>query len=220
MHETVRPSDPAPARSVRDGQTPPCCKTHAGGNCHGSASHGDDVRRTWLAVGLLSVVTLVGLTAGTALGLIPARPQQGYEVISPTVANRMLAADAEAVFVDVRSRAEYVLQGHAVGTYNLPIMRWNDRTGGMDPNPEFVAQMAAKYGKDRTLVLICRSGHRSGRAAAALAEAGYTHLYSVQGGMSGTRDDHGKPVKGWQQEGLPMISDPQPERWLDGTGGV
>jgi len=37
--------------------------------------------------------------------------------------------------------------------------------------------------KDTPVLVICRSGGRSGRAAAALATMGYQHVYNMAGGM-------------------------------------
>ena len=47
---------------------------------------------------------------------------------------------------------------------------------GMTPNAEFLAVVEALYPKDARLVLGCRSGQRSMRAADVLSGAGYTGL--------------------------------------------
>jgi len=52
---------------------------------------------------------------------------------------------------------------------------------------------AASWNRDEPLLVFCRSGARSGRAAVALRRAGFTHVASVQGGMLR-----------WDQLGLPL----------------
>lgn len=52
---------------------------------------------------------------------------------------------------------------------------------------------AATWDRNRPTLLICRSGNRSGRVAAALAAAGFTRLYNLAGGMIA-----------WNERGLPV----------------
>lgn len=46
-----------------------------------------------------------------------------------------------------------------------------------------VPQHAGNWGKEEPLVIICRSGGRSGRVAAWLNQQGYTNVVSMAGGM-------------------------------------
>lgn len=46
-----------------------------------------------------------------------------------------------------------------------------------------IEQAARGWDRDQELVLICRSGNRSGQAAAALARLGFTRLWNLTGGM-------------------------------------
>jgi rhodanese-related sulfurtransferase len=46
-----------------------------------------------------------------------------------------------------------------------------------------VIAAAATWDRTAELVLVCRSGNRSGRVAAALAAAGFTHVINMDGGM-------------------------------------
>lgn len=72
-----------------------------------------------------------------------------------------------ALLVDVRS-AEEVKSGALVGAINIP-------------HTAIVPGLAAQQTpKDQPIVLYCRSGNRSGKAAAALKEAGYTQV--INGG--------------------------------------
>ncbi|HEY0592857.1 MAG TPA: rhodanese-like domain-containing protein, partial [Thermoanaerobaculia bacterium] len=47
--------------------------------------------------------------------------------------------------------------------------------------------------KDREIVLVCRSGNRSGKAQRILAERGYTGLENMEGGMLAW-EKHGYPI--------------------------
>ncbi len=47
--------------------------------------------------------------------------------------------------------------------------------------------------KDKPILCICRSGHRSVPAARRLIKAGYSEVYSVKGG-----------IRAWQRHGLPI----------------
>jgi rhodanese-related sulfurtransferase len=88
------------------------------------------------------------------------------------------------VLLDVREDDEWAA-GHAPGAVHLPLSRLHP-----DHLPE----------ADRLLV-ICRSGNRSGQAAAALARAGYD-ASNVAGGMNA-----------WAAQGLPVVR-------LDGRPGT
>ena len=58
------------------------------------------------------------------------------------------------------------------------------------------------------VILICRSGDRSARAADLLANAGYTQVYSITDGFEGDAAKDGpqagqRIVNGWKNAGLP-----------------
>jgi rhodanese-related sulfurtransferase len=75
---------------------------------------------------------------------------------------------------------------------------------GMAPNPEFMNVVEALYPKDAKLVLGCRSGGRSLRAAEMLAAAGYTNVVDQRAGYEGARDAFGQMTEqGWATAGLP-----------------
>ncbi len=60
-------------------------------------------------------------------------------------------------------------------------------------------------GKQRTVLLICRSGKRSGDAARVLQAAGFTEVVNVVHGFEGDLNDDFKRslVNGWRHDGLP-----------------
>ena len=74
---------------------------------------------------------------------------------------------ADAWLLDVREHEEWIA-GHAPGARHIPLSQLGAR--------------AAEIPQDQQIYVICRSGHRSGRAAQALAGAGWTAV-NVAGGM-------------------------------------
>jgi SulP family sulfate permease len=74
----------------------------------------------------------------------------------------------DPVLVDVRELTEYE-KGHIPHTTLIPLRKI--REDGMH------------LPKDRTVVLICRSGRRSTLAAIILQDLGYTNIYNMKGGM-------------------------------------
>jgi len=73
-----------------------------------------------------------------------------------------------AQLIDVRQPDE-VAGGTLPGAVNIPLDQLEDRVGEVDP--------------DRRVVLLCRSGNRSGTAAQFLASQGYGDLVNLAGGM-------------------------------------
>jgi rhodanese-related sulfurtransferase len=106
-------------------------------------------------------------------------------------------------YIDVRSIPEFE-GGHPAGAYNVPI---NHRgPSGMSPNPDFLEVMEASFSKTQDrLVLGCRSGQRSLRAAEVLSAAGFEHVVDMRGGFEGERDAKGNvSCAGWQARALPV----------------
>ena len=130
------------------------------------------------------------------------------------------AAPTTVFIVDVRTPEEYDFLGHPAMAANVPFMLW---TGVFDaakkayplaPNPKFVELMKQRYAATDTLVLLCRSGHRSAAAANTLAEAGFTRVYSIVDGFEGDKvadkasPDYGKRLKdGWRNSKAPWTQD-------------
>lgn len=83
---------------------------------------------------------------------------------------RMEAGDV--IVLDVREQEEYD-SGHIPGAVLLPL-------GAIDG--ESAAEVIPK--KDATVLVYCRSGSRSKRAAKALVELGYTGVYEFGGIMT------------------------------------
>ncbi len=116
----------------------------------------------------------------------------------------MIAADPSILFLDVRSREEFV-EGHPQGAVNVPVAE-PDEYGQMAPNPDFVAVVRALAADPkRTILASCAMGGRSRMACQILEGAGWSSLYNVDGGYGGRRNPILRTlvVPGWQDAGLP-----------------
>ena len=121
-----------------------------------------------------------------------------YQNVSPTEAKELLASDAGAVYIDVRSIPEYE-SGHPAGAFNIPVM--HRHAVGMVPNPDFVRVVQGHFAADAKLLVGCQSGARSMHACEALVTAGFTDVANVTAGFGGSRTE-----RGWQALGLPVES--------------
>lgn len=120
---------------------------------------------------------------------------------SPEEANK-LVTEQGYTHVDVRTEAEYAA-GHPAGALNVPVMLAGP--SGMSPNPDFVRIMNGLFAKDAKIVVGCRSGARSLRAAEMLAADGFTSVVDQRAGFEGPKDPMGRPIEpGWKSAGLPV----------------
>ena len=120
--------------------------------------------------------------------------------ISPAEAKQLV--DEGWIYLDVRSEPEFAA-GHPSGAQNVPLMHAGPR--GMTPNTDFLPMVEALYAKDAKLVLGCKSGGRSLRAAEMLTGAGYTSVVDQRAGFEGSRDAFGQLGEpGWAPAGLPV----------------
>jgi rhodanese-related sulfurtransferase len=76
----------------------------------------------------------------------------------------------ETIVLDVRSPME-LMQGKIEGAENIDLM-----------SATFEAQMAA-LPKDKTYLVYCRSGNRSGQACQILTQLGFEKVYNLNGGL-------------------------------------
>ncbi|MGZ3418573.1 MAG: rhodanese-like domain-containing protein [Polyangiales bacterium] len=123
--------------------------------------------------------------------------------VPPAEAQRLVDEEGY-VYVDVRSVPEFEAE-HPIGAANVPLM--NAGPGGMEPNRDFLGVMSATFPKDAKLVLGCKSGNRSLRAANVLVQQGWTHVVDQRAGFEGARDPFGQLTEqGWKAAGLPVTS--------------
>ena len=142
-------------------------------------------------------------------------PQQAYDM--------KIKGKDSVLFLDIRTRAEAMYVGMPTDADALvpyvehpEIMNgWDEKRTmySLEPNQDFVPEFERrlkekKLGKDATIILICRSGDRSSKAADRLEMAGYKQVYSVAEGFEGDTAKGGpkdgqRAVNGWKNTNLP-----------------
>ncbi len=113
-------------------------------------------------------------------------------------------------YVDVRSESEFA-EGRPAGSLNIPIAHLGG--GGMTPNPDFLPVMEKTFAKDAKIVVGCKAGGRSLRAAQALVGAGFTNVIDQRAGWDGAQGQFGQAGEpGWSRVGLPAEKGAAPGR--------
>jgi rhodanese-related sulfurtransferase len=133
------------------------------------------------------------------------------KIVTIEEAEKLIAAGA--TFVDVRTPEEFA-DGHVPGAVNVPVSL--TVAGGMAPNAEFVSLMTALFEKNAPLVVSCKAGGRSARAAALLGQAGFDDVSDMSVGFEGKRDPFGRALPGWRQEGRDIETDATDEQTYAG----
>jgi rhodanese-related sulfurtransferase len=113
----------------------------------------------------LALVVILGLLAGTSLGA----GLQGVKEIEPLEAIQLVNRQG-GIFLDVRVPEEYQ-QGHVVNAVHIPLAQISDNLKRLE-----------KY-RAKPVIMICRSGARSGQASRALRKHGLEAVYNLKGGM-------------------------------------
>ena len=168
-------------------------------------------------------VVAVGLAIWPALTLaydVPVAKQTklGKYLTANDAAAVVTAERSQVLFLDIRTLSEVQYVGY---TSEIDaVVPWVElsKSGDWDENaarlklekndrftPAVEKLLAAKgLSKDSKVVLICRSGDRTARAADQLAAAGYSNVYSVVDGFEGDLSSDGRrTVNGWKNAGLP-----------------
>ena len=125
----------------------------------------------------------------------------------PKMAVERLQSNSQALFVDVRSKAEYKYVGFPENSILIP---WIDDPD-WEPNPEAFSEavMQELDGRenlsDTEIILICRSGFRSNEALKCLENKGFTQVSHIASGFEGDLDenDHRGNLNGWRHDGMP-----------------
>lgn len=121
--------------------------------------------------------------------------------LTPTEAHEVLLLAPGAALVDVRTRAELDFVGRIPGAVEI---EWQSYPG-FALNTHFLDELRRQVDRESLLLFICRSAHRSHRAAMAATEAGCPDCYNVLEGFEGDCDTmgHRGKVGGWRAAGLP-----------------
>jgi rhodanese-related sulfurtransferase len=127
----------------------------------------------------------------------------------------------QVYFIDVRTQAEVEFLGMPSNAdTNIPYMtndldEWDGDNGRFKkvPNSNFAVAVEEKIeeaglDKDSEIILMCRSGTRSAKAAALLNQLGYSKAYTVVDGYEGDKAKEGphkgqRIVNGWKNSDLP-----------------
>ena len=126
--------------------------------------------------------------------------------VTPQQAQDILTNDSSAVYIDVRTEAEFA-NGHPQGAVNIPVA-FPDPARGMMVNSDFVRVVEANFPREKKIILGCQAGPRSTSAANMLQQAGFQDVSNLLGGFGGMRDPTGKvSAPGWASSGLPVSND-------------
>ena len=113
----------------------------------------------------------------------PQAPAEPVQLVQPTALAAWLASHPDAMLVDVREACEAAAGALDVGAravLQLPLSRL------LSQIPAWLA------GPRRPLLMVCRAGNRSARAAACLQRLGYGDVYSLAGGVALAPPSHWK----------------------------
>jgi rhodanese-related sulfurtransferase len=139
----------------------------------------------------LNVSTFAALI-GSAILLAGCLPVTGPSLTGPEAFQQ--TQKGEITLIDVRTPLEWRQTGIAEGARRVDLRHPQGPAG-------FADQVLAEVGGDKTapVALICRTGNRSSQMQQELMARGFTNVYNVTGGMSGSLF-----TSGWVREGLPV----------------
>jgi rhodanese-related sulfurtransferase len=120
---------------------------------------------TWLWIGLGAL-----LVAFVGIRLLSPKATPSVEIIP---AQAYAKFQQGAFFLDVRSQAEWD-QFHIAGSTLIPLDQLQNRL--------------SEIPKDKDIVVVCLSGHRSQSGTAILQQAGFTHVSCLSGGLQAWMD--------------------------------
>lgn len=118
-----------------------------------------------LSVGMLLVVTLSSVIGCSSKG-----SEQAYNEIDSAKTVELVGETKETLVIDVRDADAYA-KGHLANAVNIPFDDFEGKIGDLEGY------------KDQTIVLICNTGNKSGKAAQMLVDKGFTKVYNAQDGM-------------------------------------
>ena len=125
----------------------------------------------------------------------------------PKMAIERLKENPNALFIDVRSKAEHKYVGYPENSVLIP---WTDEpTWESDPSTFADSVLTELSGRenimDTEIILICRSGFRSNEALKCLESNGFNNVSHVASGFEGDLDenDHRGNLNGWRLDGMP-----------------
>ena len=117
-----------------------------------------------LSVGMLLVVTL-----SSVIGCSKGR-SEAYNEIDSTKTVELIGETKNTLVIDVRDADAYA-EGHLTNAINIPFDEFEEKIADLEGY------------KDQTIVLICNTGNKSGKAGKMLVDKGFTKVYNAEDGM-------------------------------------
>lgn len=171
---------------------------------------------------LLSIITSNTFASVDASQLAKKKQTPQAKYLTATDAYQMLENESkEILFIDVRTRAEVEFVGMTpMIDKNIPYMTqdidgWNEKKNKFDMTPNSNFSLAFKeaikakgLNKQSKVIVMCRSGSRSSKAANLLDQLGYKNVYTIVDGFEGDKAKTGehkgqRVVNGWKNSHLP-----------------
>ena len=119
---------------------------------------------------VLSVGMLLVLTLSSIVGCSSNKGGSSYNNIDSNKTLKLVEENEKTLVIDVRSSDSYS-KGHLSNAINIPF-------------DEFEGKIEDLEGyKDQTIILICNTGNKSGKAAKMLVDKGFTKVYNAEDGM-------------------------------------
>lgn len=118
-----------------------------------------------LSLGMLLVVTL-----SSAIGCSSKESEKTYNKIDSAKTVELANEAKETLVIDVRGADAYK-KGHLANAINIPFDDFEGKISDLEGY------------KDQTIVLICNTGNKSGKAGQMLVDKGFTKVYNAEDGM-------------------------------------
>jgi len=176
-----------------------------------------------LTVSLLMMLSVSAFAGDIDVSKLSKKKQTtlGLYMTAQDAYNEVTSAPKNTLFIDVRTPAELEFIGAPkMINANVPYMLndfsdWDVKKKRFKklPNSNFTVLMEEQLeengmSKDDKIILMCRSGSRSAKAANLLHMAGYSNVYTVVDGFEGDKSKSAKTkgqrvVNGWKNANLP-----------------
>ncbi|HIJ26321.1 MAG: rhodanese-like domain-containing protein [Gammaproteobacteria bacterium] len=105
---------------------------------------------------------------------------RGFESISAESAVRILNND-QALLLDVRTQDEFAKDGKVERASHIPLSQLKEKLDSLETH------------RSQPVIVICRSGSRSGVACSQMKKKGFEQVYNLKGG-----------ILSWKSAGLPV----------------
>ncbi|MEE9445571.1 MAG: rhodanese-like domain-containing protein [Cocleimonas sp.] len=179
------------------------------------------IKLVFVSVSVISILFLVPMMAAEKPQSIKKQTKSGKYLSAIEAYNLKQTKGQDLLFVDIRTPSELVFVGTPENfDINIPFLtldykQWDEKKSSFKkiPNKQFLSGFSAviqskSLSKDTSVILLCRSGKRSAKAANLLTTMGYSNVYTVVDGFEGDKEKAGnskgkRGINGWKNAGLP-----------------